>query len=167
MAFDLDLNDLSRWLRRASELRGLWPCIACGVCCHGDHPHHVCLIRACRTTGLSRTVCLIHWWAPVSCVSCHNCVSRWRLILTWTIRPPPPPETVRSVRGRPVLQWTDYSWTGVRSDLNSQGDGSPGLVSELVARRLVRGRLVSIGNGSLTVASSQVLRACSELNCRR
>ena len=138
-----------------------WPHITCSVRCHGDHPHSVCLIRA--TAGFSSTVRPVHWWAPVgcvSCVSCCNCVSRRRLILTWMIRPP----------GRQSGQSTADQFcsepapAGLASAVTStpEGDGSWELVS-----RLVRGRPVPGGNGSLTVGGSQALESPLQLNCQQ
>ena len=114
-----------------------WPHVACGVHCHGDHLHPVCLIHACRTTDLSHTMHPVHWWAPAGCVSsvgCRNCVSRWHLILTWTICSP------GRLSGRSAADrfCGELAPAGLASTVTSspKEDGSPGLVSELVARDL-------------------------------
>ena len=116
-----------------SKLSGqLWPCIACGVHCHGDHPHRVCC-----TAGLSHTVRLVHWWAPVSCVSsisCRNFVSRLRLILTWTICPHGRPS------GQSAADWFfgEPAPAELASTVTSTpiGDGSAGLLSELMGQEV-------------------------------
>ena len=66
---------------------------------------------------------------------------------------------LRSVRGRPVLRWIGSSWTGIHSDLKSQRRWIPRTGLRTRGQRLVRGRLVPRGNGSLTAGGSQTLRA--------
>ena len=118
---------LCGWPRRASELSGLWPRITWGVRCHGDDPHLVFLVCACRIADLSRTVCPFHWWAPVGCISslsCRNCVSRRHLILTWMIRPPGKPSgrsVVDRFCGEPALAGLASAVTSTRTGLRTCG----------------------------------------------
>ena len=159
-------SKLYGWLWRTSELSGLWPRSAYRVRCHGDHPHHVCLLRAChKLTSVVSCVRFTDKTVPV--VSVLSAAAIVEPDSIWSS----PERSVPTLGGHQVGPRQTSSAVN-HGDLNSWSRRIPRTGLRTCGPRLVRQHLVPGGkrfpdcqalraHSSSAVGGSQALRACS------